>query len=119
MALATRRISHTATSDVTTPACGGRIRSITTQKVDGNLSLEKNSTRRYIKINSNYTHGDSGFLIYFDHHNSVRFPMGSLKLFIDFILQPHSGPGIDSDSNRNECQEHFLRGGGGVKAAAA
>jgi len=27
----------------------------------------------------------------------------------------HYGPGVDSDSNRNEYQEHFL----GVKAAGA
>jgi len=31
---------------------------------------------------------------------------------------PHYGPGVDSASNRNEYQEHFL-GGGGVKAAGA
>jgi len=28
-------------------------------------------------------------------------------------FQPNSGPGVDSASNRNECQEYFL----GVKAA--
>jgi len=31
------------------------------------------------------------------------------------ILRSHYGPGFDSASNRNECQEHFL----GVKAAGA
>ena len=35
---------------------------------------------------------------------------------IDIIsVRPHYGPGIDSGSNRNEYQEHFL----GVKAAGA
>jgi len=45
----------------------------------------------------------------------VRFPMVSLDFFIDIILRPHYGPGVDSASNRNEYQEYFM----GVKAAGA
>jgi len=41
--------------------------------------------------------------------------MVSLKFFIDVILQPHYGPGVDLASNRNEYQEYFLE----VKAAGA
>ena len=41
----------------------------------------------------------------------VRFKM---KFFIDIkSFRSHYGPGVDSASNRNEYQEHFL----GVKAA--
>jgi hypothetical protein len=43
----------------------------------------------------------------------VRFQMVSLEFFIDIILP--IGPGVDSPSNRNEYQEHFL----GVTAAGA
>ena len=42
----------------------------------------------------------------------VRFQMVSLEFFIDIS---HYGPGVDSASNINEYQEHFL----GVKAAGA
>jgi len=45
----------------------------------------------------------------------VPFPMVSLEFFIDIILRPHYGRGVDSASNRNEYQEYFL----GVKAAGA
>ena len=45
----------------------------------------------------------------------VRFPMVSLEFFIDTILRPHYGPGVDSASNRNEYQEYFLE----VKVAGA
>jgi hypothetical protein len=34
--------------------------------------------------------------------SQVRFPMVSLKFFIDIIL-----PGVDAASNRNEYQEYF------------
>jgi hypothetical protein len=44
-----------------------------------------------------------------------RFPMVSFKFFIDIILRPHRGPGVDLASNRNEYQEYLL----GVKAAGA
>jgi len=44
----------------------------------------------------------------------VRFSsMVSFELFIDIILSAVYGPAVDSASNRNEYQEHFLRGGGG------
>jgi hypothetical protein len=43
----------------------------------------------------------------FDSH------MVSLEFFIDRSFQPHYGPGVDSASNRNEYQEHFLGGKGG------
>ena len=40
----------------------------------------------------------------------------SLKFFIDIkSFRSHYGPGVDSASNRNEYQEHFL----GVKATGA
>ena len=41
-------------------------------------------------------------------------PAGVSGFFIDIkSLRSHCGPGVDSASNRNEYQEHFL----GVKAA--
>jgi len=43
-------------------------------------------------------------------------PAGVSGFFIDIkFFQSHYGPGVDSTSNRNEYQEHFL----GVKAAGA
>ena len=40
----------------------------------------------------------------------------SLEFFIDIkFFRSHDGPGVDSASNGNEYQEHFLK----VKAAAA
>ena len=43
-------------------------------------------------------------------------PAGVSGFFIDIkSFQSHYGPGVDSASNRNEYQEHFL----GVKAAGA
>jgi len=42
--------------------------------------------------------------------------MASLEFFIDIkSFRSHYGPGVDSASNTNEYQEHFL----GVKAAGA
>jgi len=41
--------------------------------------------------------------------------MVSLEFFIDIILRPHYGSGVESASNRNEYQEYFL----GLKAAGA
>jgi hypothetical protein len=35
----------------------------------------------------------------------VRFPMRSLDFSIDLMLPAALGPGVDSDSNRNEYQE--------------
>ena len=44
----------------------------------------------------------------------VRFPMVSIEFFIDiFISVALFGPGVDSDSNRNEYQEYFSGGKGG------
>jgi hypothetical protein len=34
-------------------------------------------------------------------------------------FRPYYGPGVDSAPNRNEYQEYFLGGGGGVKTAGA
>ena len=46
----------------------------------------------------------------------VRSQLMSLEFFIDIkSFRSHYGPGVDSASNRNEYQEHFL----GVKAAGA
>ena len=43
-------------------------------------------------------------------------PAGVSGFFIDIkSFRSHYGPGVDSASNRNEYQEHFL----GVKAAGA
>ena len=43
-------------------------------------------------------------------------PTGVSEFFIDIkSFRSHYGPGVDSDSNRNEYQEYFL----GVKAAGA
>jgi hypothetical protein len=39
--------------------------------------------------------------------------MVSLEFFIDIILRPHYGPGVDSAPKRNEHQEYFLGGKGG------
>ena len=42
------------------------------------------------------------------------FPASVIGFFIDIKpFRSHYGPGVDSDSNRNEYQENFL----GVKAA--
>jgi len=46
----------------------------------------------------------------------VRSQLVSLEFFIDIkSFRSHYGPGVDSASNINEYQEHFL----GVKAAGA
>ena len=46
----------------------------------------------------------------------IRSQLVSLKFFIDIkSFRSYYGPGVDSASNRNEYQEHFL----GVKAAGA
>jgi len=43
-------------------------------------------------------------------------PADVIGFFMDIkTFQSHYGPGVDSASNRNEYQEHFL----GVKAASA
>ena len=45
---------------------------------------------------------------------ACSIPAGVTGFFIDIkSLRSHYGPGVDSASNRNEHQEHFL----GVKAA--
>ena len=44
----------------------------------------------------------------------VRSQLVSLGFFIDIkSFRSHYGPGVDSASNRNEYQEHFLGGKGG------
>ena len=44
------------------------------------------------------------------------FQLVSLEFFIDITsIRSHYGAGVDSSSNKNEYQEHFLR----VKAAGA
>jgi len=46
----------------------------------------------------------------------VRFQLVSLEFFIDIkSFRSHYGPGVDSASNGNEYQEHFVM----VKAAGA
>jgi hypothetical protein len=39
----------------------------------------------------------------------VRFPMGSLRFFVDFTLPAYYAPGVDSDSQRNEYQKSSLK----------
>jgi len=47
---------------------------------------------------------------------SGSIPAGVSGFFIDIkSFRSHYGPGVDSDSNRNEYQEYFL----GVRAAGA
>ena len=48
-----------------------------------------------------------------DGRSRDRFSMVSLEFFIDIILSATYGPGGDSASNINECQEYFLGGKGG------
>ena len=46
----------------------------------------------------------------------IRSQLVSLEFFIDInSFRSHYGPGVDSASNRNEYQKHFL----GVKAVIA
>ena len=40
----------------------------------------------------------------------VRVPMVSLEFFVDILFRPHCVPGVDTASNRNECQDYFLGG---------
>jgi len=47
---------------------------------------------------------------------ACSIPAGVSRFFVDIKpLRSHYGPGVDSASNRNEYQEHFM----GVKAAGA
>ena len=49
----------------------------------------------------------------------VQSQLVSLEFFIDIkSFQSHYGPGVNSASNRNKYQEHFL-GGVKVKVASA
>ena len=60
-----------------------------------------------------------GVTVWFGWGNVVsgcRLKLVSLEFFIDIkSFRSHYGPGVDSTSNRNKYQEHFL----GVKAAGA
>ena len=50
------------------------------------------------------------------YKSKVRFQMVSLEFFIHIkSFRTHYGPGVDSATNRNEYQDHFL----GLKAAGA
>ena len=46
--------------------------------------------------------------------SQVRFPVGLLEFFMNLILPPHHGPGVDSASERNEYEEYLRGRGGGV-----
>ena len=64
--------------------------------------------------------GDRGSTVvkalYYNRKVAGSIPAGVSGFFIDITsFQSHYGPGVGSDSNRNEYQEHFLR----VKAAGA
>ena len=55
-------------------------------------------------------------LCYKSEVSLVRSQLVSLEFFVDIkSFRSHYGPGVDSASNRNEYQEHFL----GVKATGA
>ena len=43
----------------------------------------------------------------------ARFPIGPLEFFTDLTFWPHSSPGVDLASDRNEYQEYVLGGRGG------
>jgi len=70
---------------------------------------------------STYINGDRGgtvvkVLRYKPEGSLVQSQLVSLEFFIDIkSFRSHYGPGVDSASNRNENQEHFLW----VKAAGA
>ena len=61
-------------------------------------------------------HADEGIAVAQWLRSLVRSQLVSLEFFIDIkSFRSHYGPGVDSASNRNEYQEHFL----GLKAAGA
>jgi len=74
----------------------------------------------FFEMNISVT-GDRGstvvkVLCYKSGRSLVRFQLVLLEFFIDIkSFRLHYGHGVDSVSNRNEYQEHFL----GVKAAGA
>ena len=43
----------------------------------------------------------------------IRYPMVSLEFSLTSSLRPRHGLGVESASNRNECQDYFLVGKGG------
>jgi len=60
--------------------------------------------------------GDRRSTVLQNGRSLVRSQLVSLEFFVDIkSFRSHYGPGVDSASNRNEYQEHFL----GVKAAGA
>jgi len=65
--------------------------------------------------NTNTTNKSVGAVLQIGR-SMVRSQLVSLDFFIDIkSFRSHYGPGVDSTSNGNECQEHFL----GVKGADA
>jgi len=69
----------------------------------------------YIYIWGTRWHSVSGAVLQIGK-SLVRSQLVSLEFFIYIkSFRSHYGPGVDSASNRNECQEHFL----GVKAVGA
>ena len=60
-------------------------------------------------------HSDEGTVVQIGR-SLVRSQLVSLEFFFDIkSFRSQCGPGVDSASNRNEYQEHFL----GLKAAGA
>ena len=60
--------------------------------------------------------GDRGSTVLQIGRSLVRSQLVSLQFFIDIkSFRSHYSPGVDSPSNRNEYQEHFLE----VKVAGA
>jgi len=72
---------------------------------------------RKVKATTGKKVGDRGSTVALQIGRSlVRSQLVSLEFLIDIkTFRSHYDPGVDSASNRNEYQEHFL----GVKAAGA
>jgi len=81
-----------------------------------NFHLRRSQVRKWRKISLSQTLIYSTGAVLQIGRSLVRSHLVSLEFFIDIkSFRLHYGPGVDSASNRNEYQEHFL----GVKAAGA
>ena len=77
----------------------------------------RESLRRIKGVNCVYIYnGDRGGTVVkvLCYKSLVRSPLVPLEFFIDIkSFRSHYGPGVDTASNRNEYQKHFLGGKGG------
>jgi len=76
--------------------------------------VQTNQCKLFALINRLRARGDAGTALQAGK-SQFRFPMVSLQFSINISFRPHYGSAVDSASNRNEYQEHFL----GVKAVGA